>query len=281
MIHETYYSNQGKEKSSLPRVTTVYDMIHEIFPENFPMRDETSVWKRKTIERVEHVISISHSTKKDLVKYFGVDEEKITVVHLGVDSSAFQTNNATPIETTFRPYLLFVGGRGGYKNFISLLNAFSSSTQLKQDFDLVAFGGGEFNSDERNMVSTLGFSADQIRHVSGSDDKLASLYSNASALVYPSLYEGFGLPVLEAMACSCPVISSSTSSMPEVVGDAGEYCDPSSLDDIRRAVECVVYSSTRSDDLIKRGLERVQLFGWKKCAVETIDVYTEIVDRFR
>lgn len=277
LVHETYYSLIPFSRSSILRVTTVYDMIHELFPETFSVRDQTSNWKRKTFDRVDHIISISQSTKNDLIELFGIDEDKISVVHLGVDAASFSDYRPRINNTSERPFLLHVGGRAGYKNFSAVLSAMASSKQLKNDFDLVAFGGGIFTTDEKALISSLEFTEGQVRQVGGHDDTLIELYHQATAFVYPSLYEGFGLPPLEAMACSCPVISSNTSSMPEVIGDACEYFTPSSVDDIRRAIESVVYSSNRIVELKKLGLERVQLFGWDKCARETLNIYKKIV----
>ena len=278
IIHETYYSSMSfSNYSTIPRVTTVYDMIHELFSEKFSARDKTSDWKRKTFERVNHIISISHSTKKDLIELFGIDESKITVVHLGVDSASFLNYDKNLTSEITKPFLLYVGARGGYKNFNVALKAIAQSSQLKNEFDLVAFGGGSFSREEKALISSLGFVEDRIRQVSGSDETLKKLYHQASAFIYPSLYEGFGLPPLEAMACSCPVISSNTSSLPEVIGDAGEYFNPNSLEDIQQAIEAVIYSPSRIMQLKERGLERVKLFGWDKCGTETLDVYKEII----
>jgi len=276
IVHETYYSFMPDPKSSTARVTTVYDMIHELYPQMFSARDHTTEWKRKTFDRVEHIISISHSTKKDLVEIFDIDESKISVVHLGVDSSfsQYSPEQASKIK---RPFLLYVGGRGTYKNFNSTLLAIANSQQLKNDFDLVAFGGGYFNNDELSLIEHLGFRDKQIQQVGGSDDVLMALYHQASAFIYPSLYEGFGLPPLEAMASSCPVISSNSSSMPEVVGDAGEYFDPTEVDEMTVAIENVVYSSVRIKELRALGLDRVTLFSWDKCATEIFDVYKKII----
>ncbi len=276
IVHETYYSFMPSFKRALPRITTVYDMIHEIYSKNFSTRDKTTHWKKKTLGRVDHIISISHSTKNDLIDIFGIEENKISVIHLGVDldfsccPSGFNTKPS-------RPFLLYVGARGGYKNFHAVLQALSNSSQLKKDFDLVAFGGGKFTRDELNLISSLGFQGNNIQHIGGGDDKLKELYYLASAFIYPSLYEGFGMPPLEAMACSCPVISSNSSSMPEVIGLAGEYFDPTSFDELMNAVKNVVYSSTRADELRLLGKERIGLFSWEMTAKHTLDVYRKVV----
>jgi glycosyltransferase involved in cell wall biosynthesis len=276
IIHETYYSSLPPPKASTPRVTTVYDMIHELYPKMFSTRDHTSKWKRNALNRVEHIISISHSTKKDLVELFGIDESKISVVHLGVDSS-FSQYSPEQDSKIKRSFLLYVGGRGTYKNFNNALHAIANSERLKSDFDLIAFGGGRFNNDEFSLIESLGFRDGQIQQIGGSDCVLMALYHQASAFIYPSIYEGFGLPPLEAMASSCPVISSNSSSMPEVIGDAGEYFDPTEMDEMTVAIENVVYSGTRIEELKSLGLNRTKLFSWDECATETLDVYNKIL----
>lgn len=276
VIHETYYSFMPSPKASVPRVTTVYDMIHELYPRMFYSWDRTSDWKRKTLDRVEHIISISHSTKKDLIDILGVDENKISVVHLGVDMSFFRYPNKKESETQ-RPFLLHVGGRGSYKNFSSTLHAMAYSQRLKKDFDLIAFGGGSFNKDEQSLIYRLGFRGEQVRQIGGCDEVLKALYHQASAFVYPSLYEGFGLPPLEAMACSCPVISSNTSSMPEVIANAAEYFQPTEIDELTNSIEKVVYSPARIKELKLLGLDRVKFFSWGNCSKKTLGVYKKII----
>ncbi|MBQ0798498.1 MAG: glycosyltransferase family 4 protein [Porticoccaceae bacterium] len=278
IIHETYYSSRLLPQKAVPRVATVYDMIHELYPKMFLARDKTSEWKRKTLDRVVHIISISHSTKKDLIDLFDVEESKISVVHLGVDVNLSLSGYPNEHECDAQPpFLLYVGERGAYKNFSGVLRAIANSQQLRNDFNLIAFGGGYFKGDELSLISNLGFKDNQVRQIDGGDDILASLYRQACAFVYPSLYEGFGLPPLEAMACSCPVISSNTSSMPEVIGEAGEYFNPIDIETMTIAIEKVVYSSVRTEELRALGQNRVKQFSWGKCADETLEVYKKII----
>lgn len=275
VIHETYYSSLPRLRTNAALITTVYDMIHELFHEEFSSRDKTSALKEATFKRVDHILSISDSTKRDLISLFGVPEEKISVVHLGVDLATFQiekTNN--PFQS--KPYLLYVGGRVGYKNFSGFLRAVASSPQLKSDFDVVAFGGGAIKPDELQLIKELGLYETQVHQVSGNDQLLARLYAHAEAFVYPSLYEGFGLPPLEAMAAGCPVVTSNTSSMPEVVRQAGEYFDPTEVADIQQAIERVVFSSQHRADLVRLGYENIKHFSWTRCAEETLKVYQKI-----
>ncbi|MBL4873992.1 MAG: glycosyltransferase [Rhodobacteraceae bacterium] len=148
------------------------------------------------------------------------------------------------------------------------------------NFDIIAFGGPQFTNTENAEIHALGVASDQVKHTSGSDRALASHYMNASIFVYPSKYEGFGFPPLEAMNQNCPVASSNTSSMPEIIGTAAEFFDPNSSSDISRAIEDVVYSSSRSAELVTLGQARVQNFTWEKCALETLETYQKFIKPF-
>jgi glycosyltransferase involved in cell wall biosynthesis len=269
IVHETYYAIRRSGPKKCPVVITVYDMIHEKFPQFFHKADPTSFLKRLAIKRADHIICISESTKRDLVQLFPFVENKVSVVHLGF--SLFKLEEKTA--HVDRPYLLYVGSRSGHKNFYNLLNSFANSKRLRSEFDLIAFGGGGFTGAELKIINGLRFANLQVRQISGNDNLLAMYYKNASAFVYPSFYEGFGLPPLEAMAQNCPVVSSNTSSMPEVIGEAGEYFDPTSIDQITCAIENVVLSQSRRDELINLGSKRLDLFTWHNCANQTQQIY--------
>ncbi|NBF09254.1 glycosyltransferase family 4 protein [Pseudomonas sp. Fl4BN1] len=274
IVHETYYSRFSPAPKESLVVLTVYDMIHELFPESFSPRDSTTDLKRLAVERADHIICISESTRRDLIQLFSVPEEKLSVVHLGFEQ--FKPMSDGKQVKPVKPYLLYVGSRQGYKNFSGLLRAVSSSVRLRSDFDIVAFGGGGFSVREQELIGELGFSPEQVRQVGGDDAVLADLYDGARAFVYPSLYEGFGLPPLEAMAHSCPVISSNTSSMPEVIDDAGVFFDPARNDEIIGAIERVVYSDSEISRLIERGRKRLDHFSWQRCAQETLSIYQSL-----
>lgn len=278
IVHETYYARRRVAPRYCPTVITVYDMIHELFAEEFSTWDTTSERKKMAIDRADHVISISGSTRRDLMRLFGTSGDKISVIHLGFEQSKHEASMVrSDEEEQPRPYLLYVGERGGYKNFIRFIRAVASSSFLMRDFDVVAFGGGGFSATERELIASLGFHDDQVRQAFGGDEILGRLYDNAHVFVYPSLYEGFGLPLLEAMGHRCPVASSNTSSMPEVIGEAAEYFIPLDLDDMRRAIETAAYSVERRADLIAAGIERLAHFSWEKCARETLAVYQTLM----
>ena len=277
IVHETNFSSKQIAPAACPVVLTVFDMISELdlIAKGCSKKDLRTTNKYKSVMRADHIICISESTKKDLIDLFEIAPEIISVIYLACDPVGRKyTCNAQLANQ--RPYLLYVGLRGGYKNFNGLLRAISSSPRIMKEFDLLAFGGGTFSAVEKNLIKELGYGEGQVKQFGGGDDVLDSLYTTAAALVYPSTYEGFGLPPLEAMSHQCPVISSDRSSMPEIIGQAGQYFDPQSIESMTSAVESVVFSSSRSQELIRLGLERHELFTWDRCARETLSVYREL-----
>lgn len=276
IFHETYFSKYSVPlRDDQARVVTVYDMIHERFPQDFPSTDRSAEFKRLAIERADHVICISENTRRDLLDTVDVNSEKISVVHLGLDVN--DSNGAPGEDLIGKPYLLYVGLRGGYKNFHRLLEAYASSSLLRENFCLVCFGGQDFTRSETEEIQKFSLQEGQVVWMGGSDRVLTSLYAHAAAFVYPSLYEGFGIPPLEAMAQSCPVVCSSGSSISEVVGDAGEFFDPYDSAAIACAIEKVTSSPSRSAELVDLGRQRLKSFTWAQCVKGTRDVYASLV----
>ena len=273
IVHRTYFKPfplGGRSRN----VVTVHDMIHELFGPEFPSGDGTSADKRRCVATADHVVCVSESTKADLMRLFDVPESKISVIHLGYsDVFAAQRGSVDAPAQPQRPYILYVGHRRGYKGFESALRAYASARTLRHEFDLVAFGGPAFTKRENELIDSLGLRPDRVRRVAGGDEALASAYRAARAFVYPSRYEGFGIPPLEAMACGCPVACSNTSSVPEVVGSAAELFDPQSIGSIRTSLERVCFDASRRDELIARGFDRASRFSWDRCARETAAMY--------
>lgn len=176
-----------------------------------------------------------------------------------------------------RPYILYVGHRDGYKNFHTALLAYATSTRLATEFDLVAFGGPAFSTDEQAMIASLSLRPSSVVRLGGSDTELARAYRHARALVYPSRYEGFGIPPLEAMSCGCVVACSNASSIPEVVGDAALSFDPNDIDAARQALEESCFSEDTRARLLARGAIRVRELTWDRCARETIAAYRKVI----
>lgn len=274
IVHETYYSTKRVAPVGSKVVVTVHDMIPERFPERFPARDSTAKEKAIAVTRADHVICVSKQTRRDLIELLGVEPEKTSVVYHGVTLTKQSTVSNL---TSDRPYMLFVGSRGGYKNFESLVHAYAANPALQHDYDLVAFGGGSLDAREKAIVSKLGIPFERVRHISGDDSILSNLYRRAALFVYPSRYEGFGIPPLEAMGFDCPVACSNASSIPEVVGNAAEFFDPNSIASIGQAIERVLGDQTLQRALVERGHERIKLYSWKRCAEQTLNVYKEIL----
>lgn len=276
VLHTTYYWGVPR-RFRAPVVVTAFDMIHELYPESFRPEDPTREAKRRCVQRADHIVCISHSTARDLHRLLGVPHAKMTVTHLGFADtlSAVALDAAPPA----RPYLLYVGQRHGYKNFMAMLQAWGDSAVLREAFDLLAFGGGPFTPAERAAIDKLQPRADAVRQQGGDDAALARAYRQARAFIYPSAYEGFGIPPLEAMSVGCPVACSHSSSLPEVVGEAALTFDPTDHDALRAAMERVAFDDELRADLVARGGARARHFTWQRCAEETAEVYRRLVRR--
>jgi glycosyltransferase involved in cell wall biosynthesis len=273
IVHDTYFTTKPVSRGQR-RVVTVHDMTHDLFPDEVPRAGRWVAAKRAAVDRADHVICVSENTRRDLVRLYGIDPARTSVVHHGYSL----TGESRPVEAKSRaqrPTLLYVGHRGGYKNFMGLLQAYSSSPILRE-FDLVAFGGHSVQPEEQNEITRLGI-ADRVRFEAGSDQELAARYRAATVFVYPSKYEGFGIPPLEAMGHGCPVVCSNAGSIPEVVGDAGLYFDPNNLEELRTAVEHIATTEALQADLRARGYARIETFSWDKCAAATAQIYRELM----
>jgi len=278
IVHESYYTANPLALKAARTVVTVYDMIHERFPLIFSQHDRTCRLKRASVLRADHVICISEKTRRDLLELVPVSPDKVSVVHLGFNQlSSLSQKTSLITQLNDVPFLLFVGERGYYKNFEGLLKAYASSIWLSKNFRIVCVGGGKLNANELELMRVLGVSNWQVVQINATDDQLAEYYNNAAAFIYPSRYEGFGIPLLEAMSLGCPVICSNTGSMPEVVGNAGAYFDPESIDSIRDALEHVLQSNDQRQLLSQQGFKRSSQFSWERCATETLAIYRSVV----
>jgi glycosyltransferase involved in cell wall biosynthesis len=272
IYHHTYYDSPKSDVSR--NVFTVYDFTHERLNRFFSKNDNTPSLKREAFRMADALICISESTKKDMLELYDIDPScKIAVIHLACDN--ISGSPAADIKLPDAPYLLFVGPRGGYKNFIALLDAYAQDASLKKDFAIACLGS-EFSQSEQAIFSERGVS-ERIFRYSGGDDVLAALYKNAHVFVYPSQYEGFGLPLLEAMSCECPVLAGNNSSIPEVAGNAAALFDASSSESLREVLHKLAYDDSMRKSLKAAGKERCKLFSWERCAKETYALYKEIV----
>ena len=275
IYHATYYDDKNlrlAKSLGFKTVITVFDMISEIYPEKPPRFRYFLNLKKKSIRSADGIICISESTKNDLVRIYGLNSKKIQVIHL---ASSFRLASIDELSKQRENYILHVGNRAGYKNFSILLAAFSDSLLLRNNFTLVAFGGGDFEEDEKKLISEFGLN-NKVIQVSGDDMVLRNLYLSSRVLVYPSLYEGFGLPLLEAMALGCPVITSNVSSMPEIGGDAVFYFDPSDAQALQDLLEKTLSNEKALERARQKGLARSNEFSWRETASQTLDFYNKL-----
>ncbi len=273
VFHPTYYDPYFLKICNKPFVLTVYDMIHEIYKEYFPSNDPISHNKKLLCENANHIIAISEKTKEDLIAIFKVPKEKITTIYLA--SNFDQTIPKKPANVDgIENYILFVGNRGVYKNFY--LPIIALSEMLRNDKTLnILCSGNAFSEDELQFFKDYQIEK-QMHHVYlNGDNELAWAYSNALFFIFPSLYEGFGFPILEAFACNCPVISSTGGSLPEVAGDAALYFEPKNYVQIVNAANDILSDSNLRSLLINKGQMQLKQFSWEECRRKTFEVYKQ------
>ena len=271
IFHPTYFNPYYLDLlKNKPLVVTVLDMISEIYPEYYPLNSKVSIFKKLVTTKAAKIITISENTKRDLVTLFDLNPEKIEVIYLGnsliINNSNVNSNIVLP-----KNYLLFVGNRTIYKNFYFLIKSIEKVLLSNKDLKIICTGQS-FSDTEIDFFKMLGIN-DNMLHYFADDNLLAELYSNAIAFIFPSLYEGFGIPVLEAFNCGCPCLMSNTSSLPEVGGSASLYFDPKSAESIQSAVIKIISDTDLRQELRVKGYSQLQKFSWEKTAKQTKNVY--------
>lgn len=269
LFHSSYYRLPDR---ALPVVTTVHDFTYERYVKG-ARRWIHSAQKMRAIKNSQAIICISENTRRDLLMYCPkIDISRVHVIYNGVGEHFFPLPKGAAKSPAARPFVLFVGARSGYKNFHSLVLALSDLP----DFDLYCVGGGALSAEELELVKRL--LPDRCRHLGVvSDIELNALYNNAFCLVYPSLYEGFGIPVLEAMRAGCPVIAARSSSIPEVAGKAALLVDSPTRDELYHAILSLQESQIR-DRLVADAFIQAGKFSWQKTFEETVNVYESVSD---
>lgn len=267
----TYYTR--------PRTTPSVMLVYDLIPEALRMDLTSPVWQEKAdaIAHATNFIAISQSTQSDLSRFYAVDPAAVTVAHCGVDPH-FRPASARDV-TDFcnrvglkQPYLLFVGSRDGYKN-ASLLFAAMHHVPASHRFEIL-FTGGQSHLEQHLQSLAEGVS---YRICQLSEDDLVLAYSGATALVYPSLYEGFGLPIVEAMACGCPVITCRTSSLPEIAQGNAIYVPPNDPRALAKAITMIKDDASFRQRLVAGGLRRSREFRWELMAEQTRRVIREFL----
>lgn len=267
-------------------VMVVHDLTRYLFPHFFPlnpMQKVLDLWAYPAmLRRYDHLITVSEATRKDLMARFKVPVEKVTVAYHGANDT-FEPLNAQAVEESLfrsykikRPFILFLGTLEPRKNIPALLKAFAGiRNQIPHDLVLVGQRGWKWDPifkeierlDLHSRVRWTGYVSDADRVI---------FYNAADFMVFPSWYEGFGMPLLEAMQCGCPVITSRVSAMPEVVGEAGILIDPGRVEDLQRAMLRLIHEPGLAEQMRKAGFEQAKQFSWEKSAQITLEVFEKV-----
>jgi glycosyltransferase involved in cell wall biosynthesis len=250
-------------------VFTVHDMIVE--KQN---KDAITV-KTFYTTIANKIIAVSETTKRDIIKLWDIDGDKIEVIYHGSSlNPQMAKKTAKPVPDSF---LLYVGDRGGHKNFTTFVKAIAGLLNERENLYLVCVGKRAFSDEETQLITGLGIDKKIIFYLRPDDNELAYLYCKAEAFVFPSLDEGFGIPVLEAWSCDTPVVLSNNSCFTEIAAEAGYYFVPDSQESIRESIEKVLTDKDLQKDLVKKGTNRLSLFSWEKTAKQTAELYKSLL----
>jgi glycosyltransferase involved in cell wall biosynthesis len=262
---ETYCLNAIGRK---PMVTTFHDTNFS----NYNQDDSMVKIQKKSLARADKIIAISENTKKDLIEIFKIPWEKVEIIHHGVD----KTKKDIPYDRiNDKPYLLFVGARVEYKNFKRFIESFSFLSQKYPDLQVICTRN-KFSNEELAFFYELKV-ADKVKYISADEITLAQLYRDAELFVFPSVYEGFGMPILEAMVQKCPIVLAKASCFPEIALDAAGYFDPYDVDDMYNAIDQILDKESVRTELILKGQRRLDFFSWEKTAQEHMNLYNSLI----
>lgn len=275
--------------SPVPTVISIMDLAFLHFPEYFTQKDLTQLksWTSYSVKKAKAIVTISESTKNDIIKLYGIPGQMVRVVYLGIKKTVTLTPHIytmQELQTKYginKDFVLFVGTLQPRKNIARLIEAFSELLKEKKyensPLQLVIVGKKGWQYDEILASPKKYGVEDRVKFLDFvPDEELVMLYKNALCFAWPSLYEGFGLPILEAMKMGCPVITSNVSSMPEAGGDAALYVDPENVEDITKKLDKLVSSPELRKEMVEKGKKQVQKFSWEKTAKETLAVLEEV-----
>ena len=274
VFHPTFYDDYFlKYVGKKPFVLTVHDMIPELYPQFYPENDFQVVKKRILIPKADHIIAVSNHTKKDLMRLFHIPEEKISVIYHGASTKPFVCSKATLFDF---PYILYVGDRQFYKNFDLFIKACLPTLRKYKDIKVVCTGKS-FNKEEVALFQKEGVAERFVHKFVRSDQMMFDVYHNALVFVYPSAYEGFGIPILEAYKAGCPVMLNEASCFPEIAGNAAIYfhIGENGSDFAEQFDVFMSLSGQERGHLLEKQKERLAVFTWQKAAHQLADVYEQ------
>jgi glycosyltransferase involved in cell wall biosynthesis len=278
VMHPTYYDDYFVDQlNGRPFVITIHDMIYEMLLEPTPFGNQLVERKARLAKKADAIIAVSHNTKADLLKIIATDPGKIHVIHHAYEPVA---PNISPTIGSRLPskYVLYVGARYSYKNFERFAQAVSPLMRQDAELHLVCVGGGRFAAGELAPFEQTGC-ADRVHQFDVRDRNLDGFYSRALVFAFPSLYEGFGFPILESFANRCPVALSNASSFPEVATDAALYFDPLSVESMTSSIGQLLHDRQLRERLIALGERRHRDFSWGQAAAEATKIYRDLSER--
>ncbi|WPY98252.1 glycosyltransferase family 1 protein [Christiangramia sp. OXR-203] len=285
IYHSSYYRPLSRKNNTKTKVVvTVHDFIYDKYEINWVKRKLHIFLMKRALYQADAIICISNNTKMDLLQYYPeLKKKRIFIVSNGVDEEFRSIEEITKIEVKgtsieSKKFLLYVGNRGYCKNFDFVVSLFKSKRFIDKGFKLVLVGGGDLSKDELRKFEVSNLKCGNIIKLEKINNQdLNILYNNALALLFPSFYEGFGIPALEAAKAGCPVWASNSSSIPEILGPNYNYFNPHNWKDAEKKFSKILDVKER-DKLIEEGKFRAQMFSWEKCANETLDVYKIVLD---
>lgn len=272
------FTHHGPVKKNMNQIITIHDLIPLYFPNQY--KSQYYYYKYylpKIIKSSDMIVTISENTKQDIMKFYKTKEEKIKVIYNGYEHLVAAPDTQTHVNKNERPYMLMVGATYPHKNLRIVLEAYAK-IHHKIELDCIIVGReSEYFNELRSFIDSQGLTnrVKLLGYVS--DKELKTLYANANMFVYPSLYEGFGLPVLEAMLSDVPTIVSNTSSIPEVAGNASVIVDPGKVNEIAESILAVYDNSQLREQLISNGRENLKRFSWNQASDEIIKLISHYV----
>lgn len=284
LIHfPDHYSDVGKRYNG-KIIVTIHDLFVYLCPE-YMNKDTVRAFTKsikRSVDCADKIITVSEASKRDIVSHFGIEENRVAVIYNGFDSQLFRLNKLSYDERKRKKipqrYILTVGEFSPRKNIEGIIKAFELVRPKYSEYKLVIAGKRGANCDGIfKLYENSRYKNDIIFWEMPSDLMLSTLYQCADVFLLPSFYEGFGIPVIEAMACGTPVITSNISSLPEIGGDAAIYADPYSVENMADELEGLLGDEAKRDALIVAGLKRSSLFSWKKMTEETVSIYENLL----
>ena len=271
VFHQTNFDDYCiKALHKKPMVTTYHD-VNFLTAQNYNKRMDRL--QHASLKRADKIIAISENTKRDILQYFDVDESKIQVIYHGVDR--FEIPETLSEMVLPYPYILYVGNRHAFKNFAAFIDAFGSIASRYKDIHVVCTKS-QFGAEELSQFAKYRIT-DRMHVVKADEMTLARLYRDAIFFIFPSKYEGFGMPILEAFVRNCPVALSDASCFPEIAGEAAVYFNPDDIDSISETISLLLDDSDLRNKLKLMGAKRAEKFSWKKCADEHWKLYKSLI----